>query len=68
VAEVIFRRFGARYHPDHVGRLLHQLGLSWQRPARRAQERDDKEVHRWLHQTWPAIKRGLRGVGRRSCL
>ncbi len=27
LAEAIFRRFGVRYDPDHVGRMMHQLGL-----------------------------------------
>jgi len=26
-AEAIFNRFGIRYDPDHVGRILHRLGL-----------------------------------------
>jgi transposase len=36
VAQLIQRRFGIRYHPDHVCRLLHALGFSPQKPARRA--------------------------------
>lgn len=27
LGEVIHRRFGVRYDPDHVGRLMHRLGL-----------------------------------------
>lgn len=27
LCEVIHRRFGVRYDPDHVGRLMHRLGL-----------------------------------------
>jgi transposase len=27
VAQLIQQRFGIRYHPDHVGRLLHALGF-----------------------------------------
>jgi len=26
-AEAIFARFGVRYDPDHVGRIMHRLGL-----------------------------------------
>jgi transposase len=33
VAESIERIFGVRYHVDHVGRLLHDLNWSPQRPA-----------------------------------
>jgi putative transposase len=27
VARVIYERFGMRYHPDHVRKILHSLGL-----------------------------------------
>jgi transposase len=36
VGEVIGRSFGVRYHPAHVSRLLRALGLSLQKPKRRA--------------------------------
>jgi len=31
-AEAIFGRFGVRYDPDHVGRIMHRLGLRVRRP------------------------------------
>jgi len=38
-AEAIFARFGVRYDPDHVGRIMHRLGLrARSRPRRRSQE------------------------------
>src|SRR6267142_3908715 len=41
MAELIHRRFGIAYHPDHVGRFLHtRLRWSCQKPQRRARERD----------------------------
>ena len=36
IAKLIHRRFGVRYHRDHVGRLLGQMGWSCQRPTGRA--------------------------------
>ncbi len=38
VAEYIERIFGVRYHVDHVGRLLHDLNWSSQRPELGAKE------------------------------
>jgi transposase len=38
VAKHIERSFGVRYHVDHVGRLLHDLNWSPQRPAPGVQE------------------------------
>ena len=57
VAQWIQRRFGIRYHPDHVCRLLHALGFSPQKPARRALERDEEAIANWVQQQWPAIKK-----------
>ncbi len=42
VAEVIVRVTGVRYHPGHVWYVLRdQLDWTWQRPARRAVERNE---------------------------
>jgi transposase len=57
VAEVLSDRFGVFYHPGHVARLLHALGWSPQKPQRRASERDDARVQRWVKQDWPRIKK-----------
>ena len=37
-AEAIFARFAIRYDPDHVGRLMHRLGLRERTRARRHSE------------------------------
>jgi len=60
VAEVIARQFGVTYHRDHVGRLLHGIDFSCQKPDRKALERDDEEIERWKREEWPRIKRGPR--------
>lgn len=57
VAQVIHRRFGIRYHVDHIGRLLRSLGWTPQRPTRRAVERDEEGVRRWIKREWPRIKK-----------
>jgi transposase len=59
VAAVIEAQTGVRYHPGHVWKLLRdKLGWTRQRPARRAVERDDDAVARWVAHDWPRIKRG----------
>jgi hypothetical protein len=40
---------------------MHQLGWSYQKPERRALERDDEAIDRWKRQTWPRVKKTLRG-------
>ena len=57
VAELIEQRFGVSYHVDHVGRLLHELGWSAQKPARRAIERNERQIRRWVRQDWPQVKK-----------
>ncbi len=57
VADLIRRRFGVRYDRDHVCRLLHRFGWSWQKPARRARERDEAAIRRWVAYTWPQLKK-----------
>jgi transposase len=65
VAEVIERVSGVRYHPHHVWRLLReQLDWSWQRPARRAVERNEEAIATWVKRRWPQIKKG-RGASTR---
>jgi transposase len=58
VAAVIRWQFGVSYHPSHVSRLLRSLGLSRQKPARRANQRDEEAIRHWREQRWPELKRG----------
>jgi transposase len=59
VAELIHREFGVRYHPAHVSRLLRALGFSLQKPARRADQRDEEAIEHWKEDRWPELKKGL---------
>jgi len=58
VAEVIEQVSGVAYHPAHVWHLLReQLGWTWQRPARRAVERNDEAIERWVKPTLAAVEK-----------
>jgi transposase len=61
VAKVIRQQFRVSYHPDHVGRILHDLGFSPQKPQRIAREQDSAAVLRWRNQDWPRIKKKRAG-------
>jgi transposase len=61
VADVIWREFGVRYHVDHIGRVLHGLGWSPQKPERRAHEHDEAGIQRWVKVEWPRIKEMVMG-------
>src|SRR5438128_1101325 len=61
VAEVIERVTGVVYHPARVWYILRQgLHWTWQRPARRATERDDEAIARWVKQQWPRVNAGIK--------
>ena len=51
VRELIGTTLGVWYHVDHVGTLLHDLGLSPQRPETRAMERDEAAIRAWVETT-----------------
>lgn len=57
IGAMIRRHFGVRYHVDHIGRLLRSMGWSPQKPERRARERDEEAIQRWVRSDWPRIKK-----------
>lgn len=58
IAELVEQEFGVAYHPAHLGRLLHGLGFSCQKPQRRSKEQNPKAVQAWREKEWPRIKKG----------
>ncbi len=58
VAELVDREFGQSYHPTHIGRMMHALGFSCQKPQRRSKEQDPEAVRAWRAFSWPRIKKG----------
>ena len=61
IAVLIERQFGVKYHRNHIGKLLHQLGWSHQKPERRAIERNEAAIAQWKRTVWPAVKKTPRG-------
>ena len=56
---MIRKEFGVSYHPaQHVSRLVRKLGLSLQKPMRRANQRDEEAIERWKEERWPSLKKG----------
>jgi transposase len=54
VAMVIERLTGVAHHRGHVWKLLrHRLHYRLLRPARRAIERDERAIARWVAEDWP---------------
>jgi transposase len=57
VRDHIGKAFGVWYDFNHVGRILHTLGFSVQKPESRARERDERAIARWRTRDWPRIKK-----------
>ena len=58
IATRIKTQFGVRYSSVGVWKLLrHGLDWSWQKPERRARQRDEAAIEQWKRQTWPDIKK-----------
>jgi transposase len=59
IGVVVTQLTGVRHHPGHIWKLLRQrLGWTLQRPERRAIERDEEAIARWVAHEWPRIKKG----------
>lgn len=61
IADLIEQRLGVRYHRNHVGKLLHRVGWSHQKPERRAIEREEAAIQTWKQTVWPRVKKTPRG-------
>jgi transposase len=68
IAEVIRREFGVSCHRAHIGRLMHSLNWSHQKPEKRAVERNEQAIERWKQKEWPRVKKTLRGWAPTSSL
>lgn len=57
IGDLINDRFGVRYHPQSVPRLLNQLRFSVQRPRKRLARADAEAQQVWVKTKFPAIKK-----------
>jgi transposase len=67
VADLIRRRFGVDYHPDYLRAWLRQRGYSPQKPRRRAKQRNQAAIDRWVVEDWPRIQKKRRRRTPTSC-
>ena len=63
VQALIAERLHVRLGHSSVCRLLHQLGLTAQRPLWRAYQQDPAAVRHWLKTEYPAIRKQARRTG-----
>jgi hypothetical protein len=68
LARSMQQRRSTRGFLQGIGRLMHGLGWTAQRPERRALERDEGKIERWKQEDWPLIKKTPLGWVPRSSL
>ena len=60
IKELIYDRYKIKLSIVSVGRLLKKLGMSPQKPLRRAYQQDKERVDRWLSREYPQIRKMAR--------
>jgi len=60
VAELIRKKFGVQFHPNYLREWLSKRNYTPQKPARRARQRDQAAIDRWVAQDWPRIQKRRR--------
>ncbi len=63
VSALIKEKFDIDIKLTSVGDLLHRLGLSPQKPLRRAYERDEIAVKKWIEDIYPKVKKYAKNKG-----
>ena len=57
VAELIHRKLGVQFHPGYLREWLAKRNYTPQKPARRARQRDQAAIDRWVAEDWPRIQK-----------
>lgn len=57
VAELIVQKFGVRFHPNYMREWLAARNYTPQKPTRRARQRDQVAIDRWVTEDWPRIQK-----------
>ncbi|WP_299946215.1 IS630 family transposase [uncultured Microbulbifer sp.] len=63
VSDLVREKFGIELSVTSVGELLHRLGLTPQKPLRRAYERDEEAVKKWVKDGYPKVKEYAKKTG-----
>jgi transposase len=59
IAKVIRRKWGVRFHPRYLNAWLTERDVTPQKPQKRARERNEAAIKRWVRYKWPRIQNAL---------
>ena len=65
VAALVQQLFGTTFTDRGIRKILRRLGLTFQRPDRRASQADPGAQQEWVDQTWPDLRERARVQGER---
>ena len=57
VVELVRKKFNVSYDPDHLGRILRELGCTPQKPRTVDPRQDTAALEKWRKITWPRLKK-----------
>ena len=57
VADLIRKKWGVDYSSSNVRRILHSLGLSYQKPDVKSTRHSPAAIEHWQRYVWPRIKK-----------
>jgi transposase len=60
IQQLVARMFGKELHATTIARYLNDLGLTPQRPLRRASQRNEADIARWVAEEFPRIAADVR--------
>lgn len=60
IQQVVKKLFGKTLHTTTIGRYLDDLGLTPQRPLRRASQRNEADIAKWVAEQFPRIAADVR--------
>lgn len=63
IGQVIEEEFQVGYHPGHVRKMLKAMGFSLQRPTSKAVQADRRQQRKWIHFSYPDLKKSPSGRG-----
>lgn len=55
IAKLIQQKFNVQYNANYLCDWLRRHDCTLQKPVRRASQRDESKIQRWIQRDWPAI-------------